>query len=266
MKMKLMWTLLGVGALLSAAGCANGYREFYTPAADVRPEAISSIRVSAPPPIPAIERALFSDRDALMAKYRKRGYLVIGESSFNTGERVSDDQALKQGQAVGADLVLIFLPQYTRSVTSSKPLTTPTMNTSYTTGPGGLVPPYSNATTGAYGRNTTYVPFTADHYDYGAIYFVKRRLRIGAFVRNLNELERQLLQTNQGVVVMTIVNDSPAYKADILPGDMITAMDGERVTNHEGFTRMAAERKGRMIIFSLVRQGRVIEKSLQAGD
>lgn len=262
MEMKLMCTVLGVGALLSAAGCANGYREFYTPAAAATPEAISSIRVSAPPPTPAIKRALFGNRDALLAKYRKRGYFVIGESSFNTDKRVSDDQALKQGQAVGADLVIIFLPQYTRSVTYTDPFPTLTMDTSYTTGPEGL----GNATTTAYERHMTKVSSTVDHYDYGAIYFVKRRFRIGAFVRNLNELERHLLHMNQGVVVMTIVNDSPAYKADILPGDMITAMDGKRITNHEGFTRMAAERKGRMIIFSLVRQGRVIEKSLQAGN
>lgn len=198
--------------------------------------------------------------------------MVIGESSFNTGKRVSDDDALKQGQAVGADLVLVFLPQYTGSVTSSVPITTPTTNTSYTTanatayGPGGPVSAYGNATTTTYGSNTTYVPITVNRSDYGAIYFVKGRFRIGAFVRNLNDLERQLLQTNQGVVVMTIVNDSPAYKADILPGDMIIAMDGERVTNQEGFTRMAAERKGRMINFSLVRQGHVIEKNVQAGN
>ncbi len=272
MKMKLMFTLLGVGALLSAAGCANGYREFYTPAAGATPEAISATRASAPPPLPAIERAPFGNTDALLAEYGKRGFLVIGESSFNTGKRVSDDDALKQGQAVGADLVLVFLPQYTGSVTSSVPITTPTTNTSYTTanatayGPGGPVSAYGNATTTTYGSNTTYVPITVNRSDYGAIYFVKGRFRIGAFVRNLNDLERQLLQTNQGVVVMTIVNDSPAYKADILPGDMIIAMDGERVTNQEGFTRMAAERKGRMINFSLVRQGRVIEKNVQAGN
>ena len=78
-------------------------------------------------------------------------------------------------------------------------------------------------------------------------------------------MERQLLQTNQGVVVTTIVDDSPAYKADILAGDMIVAVDGERVSNQEGFTRMASARAGRLINLSLIRNGKPIEKSLQVG-
>lgn len=272
MKTKFTCMVLAIITLLSAAGCTNGYRQFYTPAPGTTPETISSNRASAPPLIPAVERAPFGPTDRLFAEYEKRGYLVIGESSFNSGESESDEHALKQGQAVGADLVLIFVPQYTGSVTSSVPITTPTTNTSYTTanatayGPGGPVSAYGNATTTTYGSSTTYIPLTVNRSDYRAIYFAKGRFRIGAFVRSLNDLERQLLQTNQGVVVVTIVNDSPAYRADVLPGDMIIAMDGEKVPNHEAFTRMANERKGRMINLSLVRQGRAIEKILQAGN
>lgn len=272
MKTKIMYMAVAISALLSAAGCTNGYREFYTPAAGTTPETISANRASAPPLIPAVERAPSGNWGRLSAEYEKRGYLVIGESSFNSGESESDEHALTQGQAVGADLVLIFMPQHTGSVTSSVPITTPTTNTSYTTanasayGPGGPVSAYGSATTTTYGSSTTYVPMTVNRSAYGAIYFVKGRFRIGAFVRSLNDLERQVLQTNQGVVVVTIVNDSPAYRADVLPGDMIIAMDGENVPNHEAFTRMANERKGRMIKLSLIRQGRAIEKSLQAGN
>jgi hypothetical protein len=272
MKKKLKHVLLAMVVSLSIAGCASGYKEFYTPAPGATPEAISSTRASAAPQTPAIERSAFGNTDQLLAGYSKRGYLIIGESSFNSGERVADDDAIKQGQAVGADLVLVFVPQYTGSVTSSVPITTPTTNTSYTAanatayGPGGPVSAYGNATTTTYGSNTTYIPITVNRSDYGAIYFVKGRFRIGAFVRNLNDLERQLLQTNQGVVVTTIVDDSPAYRADVLPGDMIIAMDGERISNQEGFTRMASARKGRSINLSLIRQGHPIEKILQVGD
>ena len=272
MKNKLIHVLIAISASLSIVGCTNGYSQFYTPAPGATPEVISATRASAAPQNPAIERSAFGNTEQLLAAYAKRGYLVIGESSFNSGERVSDEDATKQGQAVGADLVLIFVPQYTGSVTSSVPITTPTTNTSYTTanatayGPGGPVSAYGNATTTTYGSNTTYIPVTVDRSDYGAIYFVKGRFQIGAFVRNLNDLERQLLQTNQGVVVLTIVDDSPAYKADVLPGDMIIAMDGERVSNQEGFTRMASARTGRSIKLSLIRQGRSIEKNLQAGS
>lgn len=272
MKKKFMYALVGIGASLAISGCANNYKQFYTPAPGATPEAISSNRASTVPQIPIVERSAFGNSEQIVAGYSKRGYLVIGESSFNSGQSVSEEGAIKQGQEVGADLVLVFLPQYTGSVTSSVPITTPTTNTSYSTGsataygPGGPVTAYGNATTTTYGSNTTYVPVTVNRSDYGAIYFVKGRFRVGAFVRNLNDLERQLLQTNQGVVVVTIVDDSPAYKADVLPGDMIVAMDGERVSNQEGFTRMATARKGRSINLSLIRQGHPIEKSLQVGN
>lgn len=272
MKKKLIHTLVVIGASVTIAGCTNDYGKFYTAALGATPEAISAIRASVAPQMPSVERSTFGNSEQLLASYSKRGYLVIGESSFNSGQRVSDEDAVKQGQEVGADLVLIFMPQYTGSVTSSVPITTPTTNTSYTTanatsyGPGGPVSAYGNATTTTYGSNTTYIPVTINRSDYGAIYFVKGRFRIGAFVRNLNDLERQSLQTNQGVVVVTIVDDTPAYRADVLPGDMIVAMDGERVSNQEGFTRMASARKGRPINLSLIRQGQTIEKSLNVDN
>jgi hypothetical protein len=272
MRKKIIHLLVAIGASLSIAGCASGYKKFYTPTPGATPEAISSTRASAAPQTPAIERSAFGNTDQLLAGYAKRGYRVIGESSFNSGERVSEDEAIEQGQAVGADLVLIFIPQYTGSVTSSMPLTTPTTNTSYTTanatayGPSGPVSAYGNATTTTYGSTTTYIPITVNRSDYGAIYFVKGRFRIGAFVRNLNDLERQLLETNQGVVVTAIVDDSPAYRADILTGDTIIAMDGERVSNQEAFSRIGSTKKGQAVKLSLIRQGHAIEKNLQIGD
>jgi hypothetical protein len=272
MSKKIIRLLVAVAASVSIAGCASGYKKFYIPSPGATPEAISATRASAAPLMPAVERSAFGDTDQVLARYAKRGYLVIGESSFNSGERVSEDEAIKQGQAVGADLVLVFIPQYTGSVTSSVPITTPTTNTSYTTanatayGPGGAVSAYGNATTTTYGSSTTYIPMTVNRSDYGAIYFVKGRFRIGAFVRNLNDLERQLLETNQGVVVTAIVDDSPAYKADLLTGDTIIAMDGEKVSNQEAFSRMGSLKKGQAVKMSLVRQGRAIEKIIQVGN
>ena len=272
MKKILMHMLVALSASLAITGCSNNYKQFYTPAPGATPQAISAARASAAPPMPTLERSSFGDKDQIVAGYAKRGYVVIGESRFNTGESISEMGALKQGRAVGADLVLVFIPQYTGSTTSSVPFTTPTTNTSYTTGnataygPGGPVTAYGSATTTTYGSNTTYIPITVNRSDYGAVYFVKGRFRIGAFVRNLNDLERQLLQTNQGVVITTIVDDSPAFKADVLPGDMIVSINGERVSNEEGFARMSSARRGQTIKLSLIRQGRAIEKSLTVGD
>ncbi|WP_339327850.1 PDZ domain-containing protein [Pseudomonas syringae] len=84
-------------------------------------------------------------------------------------------------------------------------------------------------------------------------------------MRNLNDLEKQLLQTNQGVVVRTIVDDSPAYKADVLVGDMLVAIDGDKVSNEEGFTKMIAARRGQAVRLALIRNGTPLLKTVQVG-
>ncbi|WP_341783417.1 PDZ domain-containing protein [Pseudomonas putida] len=257
---------------LGLSGCVNGYKEFYTPANGVSAEIIALNRAAPAPLQPSVEHASIAESEKLIAAYAKRGYSMIGYSAFNSGERVSDSEAIKQGVAVQADIVLIFNPQYTGSVTSSVPLTVPTTSTSYTTGsatafgPGGPVTAYGNASTTTYGSNTTYIPVTVNRSDYGAAYFVKMRFRFGAFLRDLNDAERQTLQTNQGVTVLTIVDDTPAYQADILPGDVLTMIDGEKISNTEAFNRMNTARKGKQILLSVIRQGQRIEKTVQLGN
>lgn len=257
---------------LSIGGCASGYEAFYKPSTGATPEAIAAMRVAPPPAMPILERSQPGDPETILAAYAKRGYVNIGYSMFNSGTNESENSALKQGQKVGADLVLVLNPQYTGSVTTSIPLTTPTSTTSYTTGsataygPGGPVTAYGNATTTTYGSKTTYIPMTVNRSDYGAVYFVKRRFTLGAFARDLNDSERQELQTNQGAVVLTIADDTPAFQADILPGDIISSLDGVTVSNQAGLYRMLEEHKGKRVVLTLIRKGQRIEKAVQLNN
>ncbi|HMI82806.1 MAG TPA: PDZ domain-containing protein [Polyangiaceae bacterium] len=269
MKSKLVRVIATLASLLMFLGCASGYQTFYTPAAGATPAAIAANRASAPPATPTLERSAPGDAESMLANYKKRGYVMVGHSMFNSGTNESEASALKQGQAIGADLVLVINPQYRGSVTSNIPITTPTSTTSYTAGsataygPAGPVTAYGSASTTTYGNKTTYMPMTVHRSDYGAIYFVKQRFTLGAFVRDLNDGERQELQTNQGVVVLTIVDDTPAFRADILPGDVIAAIDGVTVPNQAGFGKMTSERKGKLVTITLVRRGDRVEKTVQ---
>lgn len=253
-------------------GCASGYSSFYTPSEGATPEAISSIRATTPPAMPLLERAASENPEAVVAAYAKRGYVVIGTSMFNSGHNESEAAALKQGKAVGADLVLVLNPQYTGTVTTSIPLTMPSSTTSYSSGtatafgPGGTVNAYGNSTTTTYGSKTTYFPVSVNRSDYGAVYFIKRTFSLGAFVRDLNDKEREELQTNHGVIVLTIVDDTPAFNADVLPGDIITAIDGVPVSNQAGFQNILGERKGKLVLFSLLRRGQPVEKSIRLNN
>lgn len=257
---------------LALTACASGYSSFYTPAADATPEAIAARRFGPPPETPILERSAPGNSETILAAYAKRGYVMIGHSMFNSGKNESESSALKQGQKVGADLVLVLNPQYTGSVTSNIPLTTPTTTTSYTSGTataygaGGTVNAYGNSTTTTYGSKTTYIPMTVHRSDFGAVYFVKQRFNFGTFVRDLDDSERQELQTNQGVVVQVVVDDTPAFRADILPGDIVKAVDGTTVSNQAGFYGLLEQRKGQAVKLSVIRRGQSIEKSVQLNN
>jgi hypothetical protein len=254
---------------LLLGGCASGYKEFYKPAQGATPEAIAAIRVTQAPGTPDIERAQPADSKVVLDAYAKRGYVMLGSSMFNSGRAESEDAAVRQGQEVGADLVLILNPKYTGSITSSIPLTTPTSTTSYSTGSataygaGGSVTAYGSGTTTTYGSQTTYVPMTVHRSDYGAVFFIKRRFVLGVFVRDLNDSERQELQTNKGVAVRLVADNTPAFDADILVGDVITAIDGMPVLNSISFNELQRERRGKQASVSVLRRGQRVEKQVQ---
>jgi hypothetical protein len=126
--------VLAAAAALVFASCASGYKSFYTPADGATPEAIAARRAAPPPDSPILERSAPDKPEAVLAAYAKRGYAMIGASSFSSGTRQSEASALQQARAVRADLVLVLNPQYAGAVTSSIPITTPTTTTAHTTG------------------------------------------------------------------------------------------------------------------------------------
>lgn len=259
-------------AFLVLAGCASGYKTFYSPADGVTSERVAARRVSPPSGSPTLERSPPGNPDAVLEAYAKRGYMMIGHSMFNSGKNESEAAAIEQGKAVGADIVLVLNPQYTGSVSTSVPLTMPTSTTSYTTGSAtaygsrGPVTAYGNATTTTYGSTTTYMPMTVHRSDFGAVYFVKVRSIFGAVVRDLNDAERQELGTNKGVVVLTIVDDAPAFHADILPGDIISVINDVAVPNAKGFTDIIGEQKGKEAAVTVIRRGQRLNKMVKLSN
>ena len=254
-------------ALLTA--CASGYSQFYTPVTGSSPERIAANRAAPAPAQPIVERmaAPGSDAETMVNSYAKRGYVLIGHVNFNSGRGESEAAAVQQGQKVGADLVVIFHPRYTGSQTSMVPLTLPTTSTTYSTGTAtafgqrGAVTAYGSGTSTTYGTTTTMIPTTVHRSDYGAAYFVKWKFAFGARLRPLNDAERQALQTNKGVAVNLVVDHTAAYKADILAGDIITAVDGQPVEGLEDFARMTRP-MGQTVNVSLNRNGSRLDKKV----
>lgn len=261
--------LLSLAAAVVLAACASGYSQFYRPAQGVTPELIAERRAGPAPAEPLVERlASANDSQQLLDAYAKRGYVLIGSSSFNSGQNESEAKAVEQGRKVGADLVAILSPRYTGTVTSSVPLTTPTSSTSYTNstatayGSGGVVNARGNSTTTTYGTQTTYIPIAVNRMDYSAGYFVKQRWTLGAMWRDLDDTERQKLQTNKGVVIRVIVDGSPAYFADLLPGDIVLAVNGEPALGAEGISKVLKANAGRKVMLTVHRTGQQLQKEV----
>ncbi len=258
--------LLAVSLLV--AGC-SGYKQFYRPAQGATPEVIAARRAASPPATPIVERSQPGNSQLILDAYAKRGYVMVGHSTFNSGMPESEDSAVQLGREVGADLVLILNPKYTGSVISTIPITTPTTTKSYSSGsataygPGGPVTAYGTGTTTTYGSTTEYVPLTVHRTDYGAVFFVKQRFGLGIFTRDLSDDERQEFQSNKGATVRLVVDGTPAFDADILVGDVIMAVDGRNISSAKALSELLRESAGRLIALSIVRRGQRIEKSVQ---
>ena len=95
---------------------------------------------------------------------------------------------------------------------------------------------------------------------------IKWRHSFGAQVRDLSDPERQELQRNRGVCVTIVVDGSPAYDSDILPGDVIVAVDGVTVDGVAGLRDAIAVHQGQSINVAILRQGKSLSKSVTLGD
>lgn len=248
------------------AGCASGYSQFYNPIEGATPEVISNIRAAPAPANPKVQRTPTAPD---FEQYMRLGYVQIGYSSFNSGRNETEQGAISQAIKIGADLVVIVNPQHTSSVTSQMPLTTPTTTTSYSSssatayGAGGTATLHGNATTTTYGTQTTYVPITTNRYNYGAAYFIKRKFYFGAIYRDLNNDERNTIQTNSGVYVTIVVNDTPAFYSDILAGDIIVKIDDKPIHGAQGASDILGTKQGQEIILSIYRNGQILEKKVK---
>jgi PDZ domain len=254
-----------VAGCVSIGGSEDNYAKFYTPASGIGPSNIAEMR-SAPAPVsPQVVHV--ANWDSNIANiYERQGYVLIGYSGFTSGRSESDEDAINQGIAVGADLVVILSPEYQGTVTAGVPITTPNTTTSYSSGnataygAGAPVTAYGNSTTTTYGSSTSVLPITVQRSAYGAGYFVKKRYRFGIWGRDLTDGERQQLQTNRGVYVTTVVDNTPAYNADVLPGDVILAINGQAPNGVDALTDFINADRGQTVELTIFRAGKILSK------
>lgn len=205
------------------------------------------------------------DTDELM----RRGYIPVGQSSFNAAaNQVSEYQLREQAARIGAHSVLVA-SKYSHTVSGALPLVIPQTTTSYSTGTataygsGGTATAYGSGTTTTYGTQTTMVPYSVARSDFGALYFVKVISRVGIIPEPLDDETRQRLETNSGLRVRVVAQDSTAFLADILPGDVLLAMGADAVRSLEHYYKLIDKYEGQTIVFQIDRRGKRVEKKVE---
>lgn len=262
---------LGGCALTPGSEGGNGYAKFFSPESGATPQAIAATRAAPPTGSPQVAAVAHWDANTAGACARQ-GYVLIGSSSFTSGHPEPDQDAIKLATQIGADLVVILNPEYKGTVSTSVPITVPTTSTSYTNanatayGAGGPVMAYGNSTTTTYGSSTTYVPVTVQRSAYAAGFFIKKRYIFGAMFRDLNDTERQQYQTNRGAYVSTVIDGSPAYNADILPGDVILRINGQTINGQAGLMESINTDRGQTVEVTIARQGQTVSKRVSILD
>lgn len=225
--------VLAVTAII-LAGCAqSGYKQFYKPYVDAT--SVPDVELIAEGQEPQVFGTDDFDRDANILLSRR--YIPVGYSAFN-GSYEDTKNAAAQAKSVGATIVLVS-SQYTNTQTTTSALFLPDTRTTYHSGSVQGNTTYSGIST-TYG--TTAVPYTSHQrrYDQTAMYFVKsnQKYKYGVQFTNLTPAQRSQYERNTGVVINIVIEDSPAFLANVLAGDVLIAIDGTPVRNVDHATQV----------------------------
>lgn len=98
----------------------------------------------------------------------------------------------------------------------------------------------------------------------GAAYYVRVRLVFGATFRDLNAQERKVFPAG-GVRLGDIVGDSPASRANLRAGDIVTTLDGTPVKDRSVFQSLLREHMGRTVELDLLRGTETLSRKVQLG-
>jgi len=191
-------------------------------------------------------------------KLYQDGYVMIGYSSFNAGATYTKN-ALRQARLVNAEIVLVN-SKYTNTITGTREKRvsyTETSNTNSSGNVGGYN--YSGTSTTRTNKKQIYdVPYSINKYNHGAVYFVKQKpLTLGVSFGPIPDEVRARIRRNRGAYINVVMNYSPAFYADLIPGDIIISVSGEEINDVREFNKIIDKYSGKKTEFEIIRNGEV---------
>ena len=205
----------------AAPANANDWQKFYRAVIDVR----SMPRHQGSPEVLPFD----GDGEALITRMWDEGYVMVGFTSFNTSNASTKD-GVRLAKKLGVPRVAIGTHLESSSV-GMLPWSSPTTTTSTTSGtvngPYGRTATFG-ATTTTQGSQTTYIPFEVNRFSKIGIYFHHApQIGLGILTRAPTEREIARHETRRLVIVRAVRRGSPAYSADLLPGDVILRINSQ---------------------------------------
>jgi len=80
---------------------------------------------------------------------------------------------------------------------------------------------------------------------------------LGVVAAAMPEGMQEIAGTDKGVLINTLIDGSPAAKADLMPGDVVTAVDGQEVDTPEAFVKIIRGHKpGDKVALTFYRMGK----------
>jgi hypothetical protein len=245
--------LLSILLSIFLGGCASsGYQDFYKPYLNKNQKS----EMKANPKIIFLkdneEPKIFTSGDLNKdtIKLRSRKYIPIGYSSFNGGWE-DESEVKAQAKRLGA-IIAIYGWKYTNSQTNSGALVLPKTNYHSGTvyGSNGGYASYRGTSSG-----TTVIPYsnTQRRYDQEAIYFVGSTYKYEFGTLGSQEITREdrIKIGSNGIMVNVIVEETPAYKSDLLVGDIIIKINNQSIKNHKHYSDLLTEcvkKKGKCLV------------------
>jgi len=240
------------------SGCASNHSKFYTPYFDAKNEPnVERLKENEEPKVFRTQ-SLNKDIKSLESKR----FVAIGHSSFN-GVYEDDKKVKSFAREIGATLVLLST-EFTGSQTAVIPLYMPNSSTSFHSGT-----VYSGGSSGSYtGTSTTYgstiIPMvtTQQRYDQTAFYFIKstKPIKFGIAVINMSDTQRKTIGRNTGALVNYVVEDTPAFFANVMSDDVVIKYDSVDIKNGEHFLELMSNKDDsiKRVLLTAIRNGKEI--------
>ena len=107
-------------------------------------------------------------------------------------------------------------------------------------------------------------PLAADRHDFLATYWIKGKAPLlGVLMRDLTSEEKKKINSNKGVMVVSVLKNSPAFLADLFNDDIIKRVNDIEFVDSKSFLDLLKINAGKKVTLSIIRNGQEISKIVQ---